>query len=370
MKDRLKAYSLKCLHGEKRGLLARLWLAFLAFLSFFYWAGMRVRSGLYRKDWLSRHRLPCRVISVGNLVAGGTGKTPFIEYLALALKREGRKVAVLIRGYKGRAEGSMTLVSNGHQVLGKYPWVGDEAYLLARNLQGIPVLMGVDRYKAGLFAVKELGVEEVLLDDGFQHLALHRDLDILLMDGLNPFGFGYLLPRGLLREPLNSIARADVLVLTRADLTQETGPLREELRRFNQGAPILLACHRPSGLLTLNGERALDVEALQGKAIVAFSGIANPRSFESTLESLGAKVLKHLVFPDHHPYSMGDLEAILEKGEDLRAEMVLTTEKDAVRLLDLPINPGIPLYALRVRFSLIEGEDALERILGVSLGNP
>lgn len=367
MKERLKAYSLQCLRGERRGLGARLWLAFLTPLSFAYSGGVVLRLGLYRRGWLPRRRLPCRVISVGNLVAGGTGKTPLVEVLARAMHRQGRRVVILLRGYRGRAEGPPTLVSDGSRIQGRPPWVGDEAYLLARNLSGVPVIMGADRYQAGCFAVEEFGAEDVLLDDGFQHLALYRDLDILLIDGANPFGYGYLLPRGTLREPMTSIGRAQVLIVTRADLAGETGFLKQHLRSLNREAPILLACHQPHGLQAVGGEETMGVEALQGTAAMAFSGIADPASFEATLTRLGTKILKHLAFPDHYCFTQKDIEAILEMGRDLKAEMILTTEKDAVRIPDFSMDQGIPIYALKIEFAFLEGQEALEQLLGLTL---
>ncbi|MGH7370137.1 MAG: tetraacyldisaccharide 4'-kinase, partial [Candidatus Methylomirabilaceae bacterium] len=208
-----------------------------------------------------------------------------------------------------------------------------------------------------------LGSGIILLDDGFQHRGLHRDLDIVLIDGGNPFGYGRLLPSGLLREPPEALARADLVVITHADLGHDLDTTRRSIRRYAPTTPIALAVHRPLSVIGRDGAE-LPSHSLSGQRLMAFSGIANPRRFEATLARLGAVVLAHHAFPDHYAYSAADLEALSAAADKAGASMIVTTEKDLIRLGRSGSQAGrIPLYALSIALELVEGAPTLDRLL-------
>lgn len=360
----LWAYSLRLIAGKGEDAFAKVWLGFLEGLSRLYGATVNLRANLRLS---SPRRLPCPVISIGNIAVGGTGKTSFVEMLAKRLLDQGMKPLVLLRGYRGRAKVPL-VVSDGVDILARPPLAGDEAYLLATKLPGVPVVTGADRYLAGSLALSHFHPHVFLLDDGFQHRKLHRDLDIVLLDGRNPFGYGYLLPRGLLREPPEALKRAHLVAITtdlQAGEPQDLQPLRNLLRRYHPKAPIILR-RLPRAFLALSEGREVRLSALKGKKALAFSGIGNPASFEAQLRHLGVEVLEHRVFLDHHRYRPEDLVALAEAAERRDAEVLLTTEKDMVKMPFWPY--AIPLFALRIELEVIEGEKELEQVLESVIG--
>jgi tetraacyldisaccharide 4'-kinase len=278
--------------------------------------------------------------------------------LSQKLTQRGLRVAVVTRGYGGEGEGGLLVVSDGERVRETYPRVGDEPLLLARKLPGIPVIMAADRRAGCEFAIARFGAEVILLDDGFQHLQMERDLDILLFDGANPFGYGYLLPRGLLREPLSALRRADLLVIT----TPIPGGSFQDLERVLKGytsVPILQAVYTPTICTDLQSGEPIPWEVVRSQKVLAFSGIANPANFERTLRSAGIHSCQHLGFADHHPYGPEDLRKIHRVMEEHGATMALTTEKDAVRLEGTPL--PFPVAVFGVKLSLEAGCDELGR---------
>jgi tetraacyldisaccharide 4'-kinase len=299
----------------------------------------------YRAGIKKTEVLGIPVISVGNIVAGGTGKTGFVMYLVSTLQELRKSACVLTRGYRGREHGVVNASAD--------PMVwGDEALLLARQLPNTPVVTGKDRVRAGRLAMDEFSPDVVVLDDGFQYLRLQRNLDILLVDATDPFGGNHFPPCGFLREPLSSISRADMIVLTRTRHVGELGQLKERLVRLNPRAPLLEATYEPLGLRDhATGERS-DLEIIQGRKVVAFSSIGNPRSFESELELLGAVVVKRLRFTDHYLYRSADLEYL---GVQSETHTLITTEKDAVKL-----PPDFCCRILEVKMVVTEGEDVIE----------
>ncbi|MFQ5882154.1 MAG: tetraacyldisaccharide 4'-kinase [Candidatus Methylomirabilales bacterium] len=338
----------------------RLARGLLRLASWIYGLGVVGRFSLYRIGVLRQHRLSTQVISVGNLTAGGTGKTPFVILLVQEVKQRGLQTAVVVRGYGGRREGRTVVVSDGETIRMGYPEVGDEALLLARKLPGVPVLMAADRVRGCEVAVREFGAEVVLLDDGFQHLRVERNLDILLLEQENPFGYGYLLPRGLLREPVGGLRRADLFVITRAGSSGESvdslGPLRQA-----RPVPILEAVYTPTGFTNLTTGEAVTADLLRDQKLIAFCGIANPPGFERTLGSLGVFPKRYLIFADHHPYEVSDLREIAQSMGEAGATVSLTTEKDAIRLERLL--PPFPVVMLRVKLTLTAGREELKRCL-------
>ncbi|WP_206107843.1 tetraacyldisaccharide 4'-kinase [Paludisphaera rhizosphaerae] len=325
---------LRLIRGEIRGPLAATVRAGLSLASVGYRLGTNYRNARFDvgKDV---HRAAAPVVSVGNLTLGGTGKTPMVEWLARWYRDRDVRVCLISRGY-GRADS-----------------VNDEALVLEENLPDVPHLQDPDRVRLAGIAVEELEAELLILDDGFQHRRLARDLDIVLLDALEPFGLGRIFPRGLLREPVSSLKRADVIVVSRADLVppERRNWIREEAKRYTGEAPILEARHAPRDLIDGEGH-ATPLEGLEGRAVAAFCGIGNPEGFRRTLESLGCRVVKLRVFPDHHSYAAEDVEELSRWADGSAADLILTTQKDLVklRLSDLG---AAPLRALRIGLDLL-----------------
>lgn len=328
--------------------------------SWIYGLGVVGRLALYRLGLLKASRLSVPVISVGNITAGGTGKTSFVMFLVQELKDRGLRPAVVVRGYRGEKEGKMVVVSDGETIHLGYPEVGDEALLLARKLPGVPILMSADRVRGSQIAIDQFGAQVILLDDGFQHLRIERDLDILLLDRENPFGYGYLLPRGLLREPVGGLRRADLLVITGMGGPGEPLDIPSQLRHPS-GATHLHAVYTPTTLTNVRTGETVAGEDLRGQAVVVFSGVGKPAAFEQTLASLGIFPKNHLIFPDHHPYDASDLISIGRCMEEVGATVALTTEKDAVRLEKLL--PTFPVHAVGVSLTISRGQAELKRVL-------
>ncbi len=325
-----------------------------------YAAAIGIRNAGYAFRLLPVHRLACRVVCVGNVTVGGTGKTPTVAMLARRLSAAGSRVCILLRGY-GRTGTGVAVVSDGQDLLLDWRQAGDEAVLLGRLLPGIPVLVGADRVEAGNLALRRFGPDTILLDDGFQHRRLYRDVDLVLLDATDPFGGGHLLPRGRLREPPGALRRAQAILLSRADQASALAELRRRLERMAPGIPQVLTRHRPTGLAGLAGGEARPPEALRGARVLAVSGIANPAGFHRTLADLGAVLAGTLAFPDHHPYGRDDLRRVESMAREVGAEAIVTTEKDAVRMP--PGRSAPPLLALRVELEVTEGGGALERLL-------
>ncbi len=293
-------------------------------------------------------RLPARVISVGNLTLGGTGKTPAVIALALEAEKRGLKPCILTRGYRGRTRGPC-FVSKGDGPLLNVRQAGDEAILMAGALRGVPVVKCRDRYEAGLFALENLQPGLLfILDDGFQHWGLLRDADVLLIDATNPFGNGRLFPEGILREPLCSMKRAHFIVITKADMAagETVAGIIRNIRRHNPAAPVFEASHKPAGLIGASG-KTTGPDTLSGREVYAFAGIANPSYFRSLLVSQGARVVKFREFRDHYFYRQRDMDEI---RRDARGLDIITTEKDLVKIRDLRIPDEI--FALRIEFSV------------------
>lgn len=345
---------LKLMAGETSGVSATLLREALWFASLFYGLGLAIHKGLFCSGFLRRVRLKTPVISVGNLTVGGTGKTGCVRFLAKKLQEAGYRPAVVAKGYKGSVAGP-AIVSDGQRIL-LTPWeAGDEPYLLAQTLPGVPVIIGRRRALASLLAEEQFRPDIILLDDAFQHWRLHRDKDILLIDGTNPFGFGFLLPRGLLREPVQALRRADVFVLTGVQQIpqEERDRLETFLQEIHPGAPLFKGDYIPLQLQDLKKSEQKILDFLQGKRVGALSGLAHPERFETSLKKLGAKEVLPLRFPDHHFYRKEDWEAIQKKFLQKELDLLVTTEKDAVKI-SLEDCPPLPLYVLQAEFRIEE----------------
>jgi len=352
----------------------RLLLKILRGISFVFAGIVVVRLFFYRTGIFRRYPLGCQVISVGNITAGGTGKTPVVEIFARELQKSGRRVAILSRGYRKRELpwyqrifreniDPPRVVSDGKRLLLDSEMGGDEPYMLASNLPGVVVLVDKNRVKSGRYAVKRLRCDTLILDDGFQYWKLQHMLEVVLVDKTNPFGNGNMLPRGVLREPIRNLARADVIFITKSN--GESIELREQIRELNATAEIIECCHRPRYLQNVYTAERLSLDWLKGKTLTSLSGIATPQSFENALRAMGAKVIHCESYADHHRYNAQEIIDAVNRAADYKADALLTTEKDAVRFPHLETTP-VPVYYLRVDIELLSGtenfHDIVERI--------
>jgi len=322
-----------------------------------YGLGAGWRRRLYARGLLLAKKLPAPVVSVGNLTVGGTGKTPVVACLARLFQDRGRRVAILSRGYGGHSR-SITCISDGRQTYKKPPEVGEEPYWLARSLPGVAVYTGPCRYAAGLAAWRELKPDLFVLDDGFQHFQLHRDLDLVLLDAAAPFGNGYLLPRGPLREPLTALAAAHTLILTRFEPSRHQAQLAA-IRAAFPDKPVLTASILPVSATAYPGGQAEAPAALNRRGLMAFAGLARPEVFTATLKELGIDLKGCRPFPDHHAYSPDELDRLTAAARSLGAEGLVTTGKDWARLGER-WNGELPLWVLEVEARLGDAEPVLE----------
>lgn len=332
-------------------------------------AGAALRGALYDAGLLRAARAEAPVISIGNLAVGGAGKTPVAIAVARRLLARGRRVAVLSRGY-GASRADPRVVSDGAALLLGAEEGGDEPVLVARRLPGTPVLCGPRRADLARAAVRDHRADVLLLDDGFQHRALARDLDVVVLDAANPFGNGRLLPAGPNREPRAALRRAGLVWLSRAD---QAGEDRLEalraLAREATGREPVESRHAPVALVDGALAPAGGLEALRGRRVLLLAGIARPGGFRRTLAGLGAEVAAEVVFPDHHRFAPGDLDGALREADAARCELVVTTEKDAVRLpAAAAADPR--LRVLRIEAELLRGAGPLDAALDAALGPP
>jgi len=376
-------------------------------LSWLYAVGVWCRHMFFCLGVFKVRGLPCAVISVGNIVVGGTGKTPAVIAIAKQLQAAGVRVGILLRGYKRIKRERVTIVSDGEKLCCSAAESGDEAHMIARCLRGIPVIVGKRRYLAGFVAVKRFDVEVLLLDDGFQHRQLARDVEILTVNAMQPYGTGRLLPAGTLREPRAAFQRADILLLTHTDTpdinelrlkmprrscgsnrvspfvfsavgVEGLATLKQALKRLAPKALILESVHQPTHLYGLGGacscvggkvgcavatqERGiLPVSRLRGKRLLAVCGIAMPEAFVMTLMRCCPKTVDLLAFGDHHVYTEADLEQIQSTFWGVGAELVVTTQKDEQKLAGFAAQ--VPIVVLAVALVVSNGNDTLADVL-------
>lgn len=341
---------------DKQTFPVRALTAALLLPSALYGAGVSVRNRAYSWGLWRRRRLPVPVVSVGAITVGGAGKTPMTRYLAERLLDMGYRPAILSRGY-GRTTGRPRVVTGG------CPWqeVGDEPALLSSVLPGVPVVVGADRLATGQIAIETCGADVIVLDDGFQRRDIHRDVDIVMMDAAHPAGNGRLLPAGPLREPLSALRRAQAIVLTRTDQTPSTGAARRLVQAVNPDVPIIETVYRPAQLRRLADGAVMPLNLLDGRTVVALSGIADPASFERTVASLGASVAGAIRFPDHHPYTLNDIASACHLAGERRADWIVTTAKDAVRMPGQTPEPR--LLSVDIALTVTAGESDLKNLM-------
>jgi tetraacyldisaccharide 4'-kinase len=327
-------------------------------LSLLYGAVTRTRLSLYRRGTFVTTKLDRPVISVGNITTGGTGKTPLVEWVAKTLAGQGKRPCILTRGYGRKDPHVQVIVSDGYGVLASPMEAGDEPYLLAVNLSGIAaVISSADRIAAGQEAINDFGSDCFVLDDGFQHLRLARDLNIVTIDATNPWGGGSLLPYGRLRESREGLSRADCVVITRCDQVRSLDALRSEIVKYTGNRPIFHSHMRTSRVSSLkNGPGTLSSPA----RLAAFCAIGNPSAFFEHLRRSGYELVLQKSFPDHHIFSQEEIDSLIESAKNAGANSLITTAKDAVKLRTLSF--PIPCYVLEIEIA-IENADELARML-------
>ena len=366
-------------------------------LSWLYGAGVRLRNWLYTLGMFKMRTLPCRVISVGNIVVGGTGKTPAVIALAKHLQTENVRVAILLRGYKRQSREKVTIVSDGKRVCASLKESGDEAYMMAKHLSGVPIIVSRQRYQAGQIALERFGVDVLLLDDGFQHRQLARDVDILTVpvdsvvglqatpaypfagrDGLKVRPLPRvsfknrerLLPAGTLREPPTALRRADVILLTHTRTADISLCPKKAVRRLAPNALILESVHQPVHCYPLASPLNAEErdfrpasEAVKGKRILAVCGIGNPDAFAATLMQCSAESIELLAYPDHHVYTEADFVRIDTVFQAAQADLIVTTQKDEQKLEAFVEGRELPIFVLAVALVITEGVEKLTEVL-------
>ncbi len=322
------------------------------------------RAALYRWGWLSQRKLPVFVVSVGNLTVGGTGKTPVVIRLAEWLLASGKRVAILSRGYRRTGSAPMLLVSNGEQLLAKAEEAGDEPYLMAQRCPKAIIAVGADRYAVGRWVLEQFPVDCVLLDDGFQHLGLHRDVNLLLIDATDAKGLRALLPAGRLREFPGAAARASMILVTRADDPASVAAVLERLGpAVRTLPPAVRVVFRAGGLVSVATGLQQPRDWCRGKKAILCSGIGHAASFRALAESLDVRVLDEMIFPDHYRYDQRDVRRLRDRAAELDAELVMTTEKDATKLSALLDSTKDEWWAVRLETDISAGEDQLRRLV-------
>jgi len=306
----------------------------LSFLSLPYRLVVNIRNRMYDLGIFKQEKLPCKVISVGNITVGGMGKTPTVIMLSNLLKGKGYRPAVLSRGYGGKAQSKVNIVSDGSHILLGHIEAGDEPVLIAKSTVGIPVLTGAKRTLTGQAAIKNLGADILILDDAFQHRQIFRDIDIVLLNREKPFGNGFLLPRGPLREPQEALKRAHYLIW-KDNVRDGRYPLYQE-QGIGSFLPVLSMYPKPKFLIRGNTEDSLPLEYIKGKKVCAIAGIGLPEAFGETIDSLGGILVSFLPFPDHYHYTSQDISDIRNISSATGAEIIITTEKDGIHLTDFP----------------------------------
>ena len=340
--ENLQTYFLHMLQNkEVEGITMHILVAVLYIFSLIYEQLVNIKLLAYKIGITRQQKLNCYVISLGNITVGGTGKTPTAQKLARDIRDMGYRVVILNRGYRAKWHGEVGIVSDGKQLHMDAAEAGDEAYMLAKHLPNVPVLIGAQRAVTGQYAIEHFGAEVAILDDGYQHWQLVRDMDILLVDAVNVFGNGHLLPRGTLRESMSHISRADVCLMTKVDQAAEGSCeyIRETVQKYNEKAQSVESIHQPRCFIPLAewyvdlaGE-GVDVDNIKGKRIMAVSAIGNPASFERTLKDLGAIIIESMRYPDHHEYTMLEMQDVLQQAEAQVQRRSLSLKKMLLKFL-------------------------------------
>ncbi len=375
MKDQieeLERWGADVIFGRAKGFRAALMRFTMRAVSGIFRVIVQIRIRRYRKGWKAQAYLGTQVVAIGNITVGGTGKTPVVELLARSLRDRGRQVAILSRGYKSKkldkaqkwqdthgrdipAERMPKVVSTGRELLLDSKYAGDEPFMLAKNLAGVSVVVDKNRVKGGHFAVGQLGADTLLLDDGMQYLDLAHSIDIVLIDSGSPFGTEALLPRGTLREPPKNLRRASYILITKCDGSSNDA-LISRIRKYNRTAEIVECTHGPVHLENVFTKEREPLEFLKDKWVGAISAIAVPEAFEGSLGRLGARVEIRRRFSDHYRFSRKEVEKFMQRCVERDMEMIITTEKDAVRF-PTPASIDVPVFFLRIEVEILKGQE-------------
>ena len=376
--EELERWGADVIFGRAKGFRAALMRFAMRALSGVFRLIVQLRIWRYRSGGRVQHYLGAQVIAIGNITVGGTGKTPVVELMARSLRDRGRRVAILSRGYKSKkldrpqkwqdtrdrpipGEKMPKVVSTGRALLLDSKYAGDEPFMLAKNLDGVAVVVDKNRVKGGLFAVGQLGVDTLLLDDGMQYLDLAHSIDVVLIDSGSPFGTEALLPRGTLREPPKNLRRASYLLITKCD-GRSNEALISRLRKYNKTAEIIECTHGPIYLENVFTRERLPLEFLRDKWVASISAIAVPEAFESSLEKLGAKVEIRRRFSDHFRFSRREVERFMQRCVERDMQLIVTTEKDAVRF-PTPSSIDVPVYFLRIEVEILKGQEIWDDLI-------
>ena len=325
---------------------------------------IRLRAYGYERGWFARKHLPVPVISIGNLTVGGTGKTPLVIEMTEWLLEVGKRVAVLSRGYRRASREPLLLVSDGAGTFATPEQAGDEPFLIAQRCPRAVVAVGSDRYQLGLLVLERYGVDCIVLDDGFQHLAVHRDANVLLVDATDAPGLEGLLPAGRLREPITAAKRATAVIVTRAEKASQVDEVMKRLR--SAVGPLSMTAQvvfRAGDLLSVAAGTTRSREWCKGKGALLVSGVGHAAAFQSTAEDLGVKILEEVAYPDHYEYSRQDVEQLGKQAVELKADIVLTTEKDAGKLRPYLIPDDGAWWAVRLQVEWRAGETAIRNMV-------
>lgn len=376
--EELERWGADVIFGRAKGFRASLARLLMWALSGIFRILVQLRLWRYRSGWKPQHHLGSQVVAIGNITVGGTGKTPVVELLARSLRDHGRSVAILSRGYKSRkldrpqrwrdakgrpipAERMPKVVSTGEALLLDSKFAGDEPFMLARNLDGVSVVVDKNRVKGGRFAIEHLAADTLLLDDGMQYLDLAHGIDIVLVDSGSPFGTGSLLPRGTLRDPPKNLRRASYILLTKCD-GRSNEDLIARIRKYNKTAEIIECAHGPIHLENVFTRERQPLELLKDKWVGAISAIAVPEAFEGSLEKLGARVEIRRRFSDHHRFSRKDVDEFMQRCVERDMEIIVTTEKDAVRF-PRPSSIDVPVLFLRIEVEILNGREIWDDLI-------
>jgi tetraacyldisaccharide 4'-kinase len=327
-----------------------------------YEMAVRLRMVLYEYEYFKPQALDKVVISIGNITLGGTGKTPLVEYIAKYLVDENIDVGILSRGYRRRDDSqSQVIVSDGEKVLATVDQAGDEPWMMAQKLKGVKIVVGADRYRSGLLAEKELGCDVLILDDGYQHLSLKRDLNILVLDATDPFGGGEMVPYGKMREPIYALRRAQAIIVTRADRPFDQEELSRVLDGLGLNVPIIYAYHDIVGLRDIATGKPAPIRTLNRARVGVFCAIGNPQIFIEDLQGYQAEIVSEQIFRDHHQYTQSDIDNVVREAKAAGATLLATTEKDAVKLAGFSFG-DLPVYVIEIK-AQFEDEVKLRSVL-------
>jgi tetraacyldisaccharide 4'-kinase len=376
--EELERWGADVIFGRAKGFRAAMMRFLMRALSGVFRVIVQIRIWRYRSGWRPQHHLGTVVVAIGNITVGGTGKTPVVELMARSLRDHGRRVAILSRGYKSKkldhpqkwsdskgdaipGEKMPKVVSTGSALLLDSKFAGDEPFMLARNLDGVAVVVDKNRVKSGRFAIANLDCDTLLLDDGMQYLDLAHAIDVVLIDSGAPFGTEALLPRGTLREPPKNLRRASYILITKCNGSSNEA-LIARIRKYNRTAAIIECTHGPIYLEDVFTRERQPLEFLKDKWVGAISAIAVPEAFEGSLQKLGARVEINRRFSDHYRFSRKEVEKFMQRCVERDMQLIVTTEKDAVRF-PRPGSIDVPVYFLRIEVEILKGREIWDELI-------